>query len=115
VIGYYSHPCYLIVYVFKDLREQQSIIYNAVIAIANICRPFLHFSLAAYRALGAEWSQDSCIPLMSNKVRLKTSNGGFMACVALPILQQPSASYADHHVSIKYIFFIYLAVDIHCP
>jgi hypothetical protein len=28
-------------------------------------------------------------PLMSNKVRLKTSNGGFIACVAFLILQQP--------------------------
>jgi hypothetical protein len=57
VIGYYSHSCDLFVYVFKDLRDQQSIIYIGVIVIAKIRRPFLHFSFAAsrwHRALGAE-------------------------------------------------------------
>ncbi len=116
VIGYYSHPCDLFVYVFKDLRDQQSIIYNTVIDNAKIRRLFLYFSICRLplsRALGAEWSQDYCIPVMSNKVRLKTSNGGFMACVAFLILQPISIACRPSRLNkVHSVFLIYLAVVI---
>jgi hypothetical protein len=58
VIGYYSHAHVSYLFMFlKICREQQSIFYNAVIVIAKIRHPFLHFSFAAsrsHRALGAE-------------------------------------------------------------